>query len=171
MGNGYIKVDRKILENGMWLEKPFDVSHAWIDLLLLANWKDFETIRKGKLVQRKRGEVNTSIGWLANRWGWSDNRVRRTLDTFERMGMCTRNGTPDGTTLVIENYTFYQGGRRTDERPNGRPDGRPDERPDGRHEKKGKESIRIANNARTRAGGGNPYFALLESGVYDDDEK
>lgn len=166
MGAGYIKVDRKILENGMWLEKPFDYSHAWIDLLLLANWKDFETVRKGQVVSRKRGEVNTTLGWLAERWGWSMNKVRRYIGILNRQGMCTSNGTPNGTTLTIENYTFYQGGRQTNGTPKSITDGTSDGITDGTHEKKGKESKRIANKrARAREG----RFASLLSQMEDEE--
>lgn len=169
--NGYIKIDRKILDSAIWQEKPFDRARAWIDLLLLASWKDHEEIYRGKAIFRKRGEVSCSIGWLAERWGWSANKVRRYIRTLNRLGMCTQNGTPNGTTLTIENYALYQDGRRTNGRGNGTTDGTPNESTDGTHHKKGKEGKRIDNNARVRAGGGNPYFALLESGVFDDDEK
>ena len=149
--SGYIKLDRKILENEMWKEKPFDHARAWVDLLLLANYKDLDVIHRGRLIHRKRGEVNTSIGWLAERWGWSANKVRRYIRTLNGMGMCTQNGTPDGTTLTIENYAFYQDGRRTNGTPNESTDGTPNESTDGTHDKKVKESKRkVKNNARAR---------------------
>ena len=149
--SGYIKLDRKILENEMWKEKPFDHARAWVDLLLLANYKDLDVIHRGRLIHRKRGEVNTSIGWLAERWGWSANKVRRYIRTLNGMGMCTQNGTPDGTTLTIENYAFYQDGRRTNGTPNESTDGTPNESTDGTHDKKVKESKRKQNIIR-RAG-------------------
>ena len=151
--NGYIKIDRKILDSAIWQEKPFDRARAWIDLLLLASWKDHEVIYHGKAEKRKRGEVHCSIGWLADRWGWSANKVRRYIRTLNRLGMCHQNGTPNGTTLTIENYAFYQDGRRTRGTTNESTDGTPNESTDGTHNKKGKESKRIANNTRARARG------------------
>lgn len=169
---GYIKINRKILDNPFWMERPFDFSHAWIDLLLLASWKDHETISKGEVIQWKRGEVKTSYLKLAERWGWSVNKVRRTIRHMERLKMVTTDSTRHGTTLTIENYTIYQDGRSTNGTTNGRPDGTTDGITDGTHQKKGTRKEKERNNyARARAGGGNPYFALLESGVYDDDEK
>lgn len=153
MGTGYIKLDRRILESDIWAAKPFDRARAWVDLLLLANWKDRDEFYRGQVLHRKRGDVNCSIGWLADRWGWSENKVRRYLRSISGMGMCTVNGTPNGSTITIENYAFYQDERRTDETPNGRPNERPNERPDGRHHKKGKEGKRIAKNARARGEG------------------
>ena len=112
---GYIKLDRKLLENELWKEKPFDKARAWVDLLLLANYKDFEVIHNGQTVKRKRGEVNTSLPWLADRWGWSINKVRRFLGTTNEYGMSTTNGYANGTTITIENYAKYQDGRHANE--------------------------------------------------------
>lgn len=168
---GYIKLDRRILDNMLWLEKPFDYAHAWTDLLLLANHKDLDVIRRGQLMHRKRGDVDTSIGFLANRWGWSENKVRRFIGILNDTGMCTSKGTPYGTTLTIENYTKYQGEAQADGRPNERPDGRaderPDERPDGRHDKNVKECIKNGkrmekNNTRSRARKPSSFEEILD---------
>ena len=134
---GYIKLDRKLLENDLWKEKPFDKARAWVDLLLLANYKDFEIVHNGHTIQRKRGEVNTSIPWLANRWGWSENKVRRFLGRLNECAMSRTNGSANGSTITIENYTKYQDGGRANGRANGRADGRANER----HDKNNKEKI------------------------------
>ena len=149
---GYIKLDRQLMDHELWQEKPFDRARAWVDLLMMANYKDHDVIRKGKLEHRKRGEVNTSIGYLAQRWGWSENKVRRFLGILNECAMCRTNGRPNGSTLTIENYTKYQDGQRTNGRTNERPNERTDERTDGRHDKKGKEREKKGkeNNVRSR---------------------
>lgn len=170
--SGYIKLDRSLLESEIWQEKPFDRGKAWVDLLMLANWKDHDVIRRGTVEHRKRGDVNCSIGWLANRWGWSANKVRRYIRQLNRLGMCTSSGTPNGTTLTIENYTFYQDGRRTHGTPNGTLNGTSDGTTDGTYEKNSKEGERIANNARARGGGKNswnPFLDMLRNGEIEDD--
>lgn len=106
---GWIKLDREITEHWLWKEKePFDRRSAWIDLLLMANHKDFKTLYKGKLVERKRGEVNTSTRYLADRWRWSRGRVNRFLELLEADEMVTLNSTTDGTTITIENWGKWQ---------------------------------------------------------------
>lgn len=149
---GFIKLDRQLMEHALWQEKPFDRARAWVDLLMMANYKDHDVIRKGKLEHRKRGEVNTSIGYLAQRWGWSENKVRRYLRLLSGSGMCHTNGSADGSTIRIENYTKFQDGWRADGRPNERTDGRPNGRPDGRHDNKGKEKEKKGkeNNVRSK---------------------
>ena len=49
---GWIALNRKIVENPMWLSEPFSRSHAWIDLILLANHKpNFFFIRDIKFLK------------------------------------------------------------------------------------------------------------------------
>lgn len=108
MATGWISVDRKITKNWLWEEKPFSYGQAWIDLLLMASWKDSKELYRGSLQERKRGQVHCSILFLADRWGWSRNKVRHYVRTLERDGMVTTESTTQGTTITIENYAKYQ---------------------------------------------------------------
>lgn len=131
MRTTWFAVDRDIQNHWLWKDKPFARGQAWIDLLLMARFADGKDYYNGHMIERKKGTVYTSVGFLAKRWGWSSNKVRRFLNELEADKMCTRNGTADGTTLTIENWAFYQDARRTDETTDGTPDGRTDERTDG----------------------------------------
>lgn len=169
---GYIKLDRQLMDHALWQEKPFDRARAWVDLLMLANYKDHDVIYKGKLEHRKRGEVNTTIGYLALRWGWSENKVRRFIRHLNGSQMVHTNGSTHGSTLTIENYAKYQGDRRTDGSTNGRTDGRTDERTDGRHDKKGKERERKGkNNMRQRRNSSSSFLADLEAIIDGGDDE
>ena len=140
---GWFKVDRSIQGHWLWNSpEPFDSRSAWIDLLLMANHKDFKTYRKGKLVYRKRGEVNTSTRFLAERWRWSRNRVTRFLKTLESDGMVSLSGATDGTTITVENYEKYQSAPTTNGATDDTTDGATHEATDGANDKnlkKGKE--------------------------------
>lgn len=106
---GWIKVDRKIQSNALWMDRePFDKRSAWIDLLLMANHKDHEIIHKGKTILVRRGEVNRSVLQLCDRWHWSRNRTLRFLKMLSDANMITRVSTTDGTTVCIKNYDKYQ---------------------------------------------------------------
>lgn len=105
---GWIKLDRKITEHFLWRDKPFSKGQAWIDLLLLANHKDHKAPYKGEIVACKRGEVDRSISWLAERWGWSRSKARDFLHTLEADQMVVLKATTHRTTVTIENYAFYQ---------------------------------------------------------------
>lgn len=134
--NGYILVGRQLFDHWIWNGEPFSKGQAWIDLLLLANFKDTVANIDTEPIEVKRGQLFRSIGFLANRWGWSENKVRRYLGILKREGMCTYHGTPYGTLITIENYETWQNGRRANEGTDGRANGRSD----GRHKNKGKRN-------------------------------
>lgn len=114
MDNGWIKLHRSLQKHWLWdSTEPFDKRSAWIDLLMLANFTDVKVMRKGELKQRTRGEVNTSMAWLADRWKWDRRTVKRFLDVLQKDGMVSVNSTRDGTTVTIEKYAIYQGERTT----------------------------------------------------------
>lgn len=152
---GWVKIDRSITEHWLWddSKEPFDKRSAWIDLLLMANHRDFKAQRRGKIIVRKRGEVNTSTTHLADRWHWSRGKVLRYLKLLESDGMITINGTADGTTLTIENYAKWQDAVTADGTTNGTTDGTAHDTTDGTaggttdgtHDKKGKNNKNIKN--------------------------
>lgn len=127
----YIRLDRKIQDHWLWQEKPFSKAQAWIDLLMSATYKDYTDIYNGEVIKKSRGSVYTSVVYLSEKWGWSRNKVLRFLRTLESEEMVTTNGTPNGTTITIENYNFYQSpyttDGTTDETPHGTTDGTTDE--------------------------------------------
>lgn len=106
--NGWIKVSRSLSEHWLWHDEPFSRGQAWIDLLMLADYKDNKVAYKGEIIDSKRGDVNRSITYLADRWQWSRDKVRRFLKTLEADGMIRVSATKHRTTISIENYTFYQ---------------------------------------------------------------
>lgn len=139
MKNGFIKLHRQIQDNWLWKsDEPFDKRSAWIDLILMANWEESTHLINGQLVKQRRGEVLTSIGYLAKRWKWSMNKVRRFVEQLTAEGMVRANGTTYGTSLTIEKYAFFQGGRRA----NGTTVETSDETTDGTQHKKNKEEYK-----------------------------
>lgn len=112
MAKGWVSLDRSLLDHWIWsVRTPYDERSAWVDLLLMANHKAFKATRRGKIVQRKRGEVNTSTVFLADRWHWSRGKVNRFLKMLESDGMISICGTTDGTTITVENYDKFQRSR------------------------------------------------------------
>lgn len=108
MKTTYFKVDRDIQNHWLWDDKPFSRGQSWIDLLLMATHTDRKSFHKGQVIDRKRGEVHTSIGFLCNRWGWSKNKVNTFLSQLEKDKMVSIKGTTQGTIVYIEKYAFYQ---------------------------------------------------------------
>ena len=138
MKSGFIKLFRQITKHWLWFADPFDRAHAWIDLLLMANWETGMNCINGITFEQQRGEIVVSIGYLAKRWRWSKGKVTRFLDALAGDGMIHTDGRAYGTSITIENYELFQSRRRADGRANERADGRPD----GRQEKKNKEELK-----------------------------
>ena len=115
----------------MYFEEPFDKWHAWTDLLLMVNHETKQFVSKGQLLTLEPGQTVTSVPHLAERWGWSENKVRRYLRLLNGSGMCITNGTPNGTIITVVNWAKYQSDEQTDGRGNGRADGSTDGRADG----------------------------------------
>lgn len=106
---GWIKIDRSILDHWLWKsKKPFDERSAWIDLILLANYKDTKIPYKGEIVTCERGSVNLSISFLAKRWGWSRDKAMRFISILECDQMCTLNATRHRTTIKLMKYDDFQ---------------------------------------------------------------
>ena len=108
MGKGYILLNRQIENHWLWTDKPFSRGQAWIDLILMANYRDSTVVLKGKVIKVKRGQLLRSLDFLADRWGWSVKKVRRFLDQLKGQAQVTAKGIPQGTLITIENYTKWQ---------------------------------------------------------------
>ena len=108
LSSGWIKLHRKILDCFIWQDKPYDKARAWIDLLLIAMHHDKKMLIDDEVVMIQRGSFMTSIVKLADRWGWSRNKVVRYLDMLESEHMLNTKRTPKGTLITIVKYDDYQ---------------------------------------------------------------
>lgn len=109
---GFIKLDRCIIDSDIWTggnkKEKFDRAHAWIDLLLMANYRDQVCKVSGKEVLVSRGQILTSIRKLSDRWVWAENTVRSFLRYLEGVQMILRSDGPKCIILTVTNYDKYQ---------------------------------------------------------------
>lgn len=102
----FFTVDRKLLDEDLWLGEPFTKGQAWVDLIGRASYADTYLTKRGELLISERG--------LAKRWQWSRKKVTLFLKRLENEGMIKRTinrstkGSTYGTTLRIEKYEIYQ---------------------------------------------------------------
>lgn len=106
---GWIRLNRSIMDNWVWKDRPFSEGQAWVDLLLLANHEDVKTLYKGEIIVCERGTVNRSILSLSERWKWSRKKTKGFITRLENDEMVTTNITTNRTTITIVNYGVYQG--------------------------------------------------------------
>lgn len=136
---------RQITESAIWdTGEPFDMAHAWIDLLLCVNHSDRMKVVFGNAVKVRRGEIFASETFFANRWHWSRGKVRRFFANIEADNMVTLKRTTNGTRVFVVNYSNFQGGRTT----NGTGDGTTDGTTDGTQYKNVK-NIKNERNKRS----------------------
>lgn len=109
MAEGWICIHRKIRECDIWdYDEPFSRRDAWIDLLLLANHRDKDTIFDGKKITIKRGQYLTSVRKLAKEWHWGKDKTLKYLRLLEECEMIMRSADSRRTLITIVNYSIYQ---------------------------------------------------------------
>ena len=115
---GWIKLHRQIAECWVWDDKPYSKGQAWIDLILLANYKDQKTAYKDEVKSFQRGTTNLSQKELAERWGWDRRKVKRFLTLLENDNMINQESTTQGTIITLINYEKYNDtDSKTDKKP------------------------------------------------------
>jgi DNA replication protein DnaD len=90
------------------MDRPFDRTHAWIDLLMLANHEEKKIILGNETLIVERGTLVTSEVKLSIKWGWSRAKVRAFLHVTQTDGMLIKKSTSKYTSITIANYSFYQ---------------------------------------------------------------
>lgn len=106
--SGWVKTHRSLISHEMWLDEPFTRGQAWIDLILLAQFKPGHIRVRGIRIDLERGQVGWSELRLSERWRWSRGKVRRFLDELKKEDMADYK--TDNKTLIVTilNYSLYQ---------------------------------------------------------------
>ena len=88
MGKGYVRLHRD-LDDCEVFQKREKYCHkmAWVDMIMLASYKDSYFFIRGVRVDLKRGQLGWSEVSLAKRWVWSREKVRRFLAELTSAGM------------------------------------------------------------------------------------
>lgn len=106
----WVKVNRNLLEQPFWNEKPFSKGQAWIDILLNVHWKNGYDWVGGRKRFARPGQYWITNRTLAERWGWTLSAVERFLAKLTDTERITLSGTPYGTLLTLKNWALYQHG-------------------------------------------------------------
>jgi len=140
MGDGYIKLWRKLQDNPIWYLEKFTRGQAWVDLLMLASHKEHCFLKRGIKIKQPRGVVGVSVIGLADRWQWSRGKVQRFLDDLETEQQIEQQKSRLTTLIKIINYSVYQGDGTTERTTNGQQTD--NKRTQSIMDKNGKERIR-----------------------------
>lgn len=118
---GYISIYRDIREHWIWEQgRPRTKLEAWIDLIMLANYKSKNVSLGVEIIPVQRGSFITSELKLMDRWKWSKSKVRAFLKALQNDGMIVKKTDRRKTTLIILNYELYQDAQTEKEPPKDR---------------------------------------------------
>lgn len=110
--DGWITLNRSLLDHYIWHGEPFTRGQAWVDLLLLANHAPTRTMIDGQIIDLDPGSYVTSIRRLADRWERSTKWTLNFLSLLEHDNMIETkvvgNGNAKRTVLFIVKYGIYQ---------------------------------------------------------------
>lgn len=154
---GFAAINRSLLDHWVWTDKPYAKGQAWVDLILLANHEEKKIIINGQLKVIKTGQMWTSYRTLAERWGWSINRVLRYTKMLKSDGMIYTDGTANGTLLTLVNYEKFSIKRNTKKNTDEYTDRYTGEEPDG--ETDGEQTTMVNNVNNDKQGRTIPRFA------------
>ena len=101
---GFTQIPNHIFDSIMWTDKKFDERHALMDLYRLAQFQEGYVIKKGRPIILKPGQVGWSQKKLAERWQWSDGKVRRFLNNMKTVGEIDIVKTNVSTTITLLNW-------------------------------------------------------------------
>ena len=100
--NGYIKIDRGIMDWEWWDDDK--VLKLWLTILLLANWED----KKWHGMTIPRGSLWTSIESLSEASGLSPQEVRTALCKLVSTNNITSKATNRGRLITVVKYGDFQ---------------------------------------------------------------
>jgi hypothetical protein len=108
-GKGYIRLQRELLDNPIFKDKPPGWLKIWLYILLRANWRDsvFRP-RQGEPMVVPAGSLITSLEKLGTHAALTKEHARRCLDYLERTGSVTLQRTHHWTMITIVNWSRYQ---------------------------------------------------------------
>src|ERR1700681_859870 len=112
---GYIAVNRSLFDDSTLVSAPFTELHVFLWVISEAAWQP-RTVRCGRaLVHLERGQLAYAARFLAEKFGWSEARVRRFLKRLsKRSAKAHENdaridvlGMREATLITILNYDTF----------------------------------------------------------------
>jgi hypothetical protein len=95
----------------------FSRAEAWLDLIMLARWKDGTEMNKGRRTEMRAGQFQGGYSFLASRWNWTIQTVRtfvgkllgeRMLERVEEPSESNKQKANQVQVLSLCNYKKYQ---------------------------------------------------------------
>jgi hypothetical protein len=105
---GVFAVDRGIWDHPSFANEPLTEREAWIWLIGAAAFKPHRRRVGSVAVELNPGQLAASTRFMADKWGWSEPRVRRFLKRLKTDAMIDAATDAGVTVVTICNYRKYQ---------------------------------------------------------------
>lgn len=105
---GFFALDRGWFEHPSFQREPYTQREAWAWLISEAAFKPVVRRIGAVSVSLLRGQVAHSLRYMADKWQWSEPRVRRFLTRLKTDAMLLVASDAGVTVLTICNYNKYQ---------------------------------------------------------------
>lgn len=105
---GWIMLHREIMESKFWLKQKFTRAQAWVDILLITNYKESSFYIRDNEITVQRGQFAFSERALAKRWKWSQTRVQTFLKYLEKVEKISAHRNKILSCYTVLNYNKYQ---------------------------------------------------------------
>jgi hypothetical protein len=105
---GTINVSRNLFDDTAFKPEPFTEREAWLWMIMEASYKARSKPVGNLWVDTERGQLASSVRFMAEAWGWSKSKVDRFIKRLENRDMI---GTESGTginVITICKYDEYQ---------------------------------------------------------------
>lgn len=106
LDEGKITIDRAIMRH--WIANDPVEFKRWIDIIMMAGYKDKQFRINNLMVDCKRGEFVTSLYSLAERWKTTREVVRSFLKLLKNAHMINTGNDTRFTQITVCNYDSYQ---------------------------------------------------------------
>jgi len=112
MNEGFIKLHRKIRDSWIFRSKP-QWFHAWIWLILEAQWKDQWITFNGRSIHVKRGQLAAPVRYLVRSFNgskgnfWTVSKVQYFMKRLEKEGMIQTEICTNISLVTICNFDTY----------------------------------------------------------------
>ena len=102
----WIKIDTDITDHWIWQDA--EKLKWWLDILIMASWKDRKQLVGKQLVTLHRGQFVASLSYLCKRWNRSRTMVENFLKIIQEGGMISRVCENNVSIVQVTNYEHYQ---------------------------------------------------------------
>ena len=105
---GVFAITRDVFDHPVFAREPYTEREAWLWMLAQAAWKPHRVSVRNAIIELKRGQLAFATRFMADKWGWSEARVRRFLGRLKNDGMVDAQPDAHATLVTICNYDKYQ---------------------------------------------------------------